>query len=157
MLFWAVVLEKTLESHLDSRRSVNPKGNQPWIFIGWIFIGWTEVETPILWLLDAKRQLTGKDSEAGKDRGQKEKWVTEDEMAWWNYQLNEHEFEQNLRDSEGQWRKPGVLQSVGSQRIRHDWATELQQQQLETSWFWLYRLLSAKWCLCFLICCLGLS
>ena len=76
-----MVLEKTLESHLDSRRSVNPKGNQPWIFIGWIFIGWTEVETPILWLLDAKRQLTGKDSEAGKDRGQKEKWVTEDEMA----------------------------------------------------------------------------
>ena len=86
--FWAVVLEKSLESHLDSKdiKPVIPKGNQPWIFIGRTD---AEAETPILWLLDAKKQLTGKDSEAGEDWGQK-KWVIEDELVWWNYQLNRH-------------------------------------------------------------------
>ena len=60
------MLEKSLESHLDSKdiKPVIPKGNQPWIFIGRTD---AEAETPILWLLDAKKQLTGKDSEAGED------------------------------------------------------------------------------------------
>ena len=60
------MLEKTLESHLDCKeiKPVNPKGNQPWIFI------WktdAEAEAPILWPPDMKRQLIGKDPDAGKD------------------------------------------------------------------------------------------
>ena len=72
------VLEKTLKSPLDSRRikPVNPKGNQPWIFIGKI-----DAEAPILWSPDAKSQLTGKDPDAGKDWGQKERGAAEDEMV----------------------------------------------------------------------------
>ena len=61
----------------------------------WGFIGRTdaEAETPILWPPDAKNQLIGKDPDAGIDLGQKEKGMTEDEMAGWHYQLNGHEFE----------------------------------------------------------------
>ena len=59
-----MVLEKTLESPLDSKeiKPVNPKENQPWIFIGR-----TDGEAPILWIPDANSQLTGKDPDAGKD------------------------------------------------------------------------------------------
>ena len=57
--------------------SVNPKGNQPWIFIGRTD---AEAESPILWPPDAKSRLIGKDPDAGKDWGQKEKGVAEDEM-----------------------------------------------------------------------------
>ena len=78
--FWTVVLEKTLESPLDCKeiKPVNPKGNQPWIFI------WrtdAEADTSILWTLDGKSWLTGKDSDAGKDRRQEEKGMTEDELV----------------------------------------------------------------------------
>ena len=71
--FWTVVLEKTLESPLDWReiRSVNPKGNQSWIFIGRMD---AEAETPILRPPDAKNWLTEKDPAAGKDWRQEEKW-----------------------------------------------------------------------------------
>ena len=70
--FWIVVLEKTHESPWDSKeiQPVNPKGNQPWIFIGRTV---AEAEAPILWPLDAKCWLIGKDPDAGKDWGQKEK------------------------------------------------------------------------------------
>ena len=70
--FWTVVLEKALESPLDSKeiKPVNPKGNQPWIFIGRTD---AEGEAPILWPLDVKSWLTGKDPDAGKDWRQKEK------------------------------------------------------------------------------------
>ena len=117
--FWTVVLEKTLESPWDSKeiKLVNPKGNQ-----AWIFIGRTDAEAPILWSPYVKSQLIGKDPGAGKDWGQK-KGATEDEMVGWHHRLNGHEFEQTLGDSE---RKPGVLQSTGSQRIWHDRATEQQ-------------------------------
>ena len=73
-----MVLEKTLESLLDSKevKSVNPKGNQSWIFIGRTD---AEDEAPTLWLPDAKSQLIGKDPDAGKDWGQEEKGTTEDE------------------------------------------------------------------------------
>ena len=74
----------------------NPKGNQPWIFIGRIDI---EAEAPILWLPDAKSWLTGKDLDACKDWRQKEKRVAEDEMIREQDQLNGHEFEQTLGDS----------------------------------------------------------
>ena len=62
----------------------------------------TEAETPILWPPDAKSWLIGKDLDSGKDCGQEEKGVTEDEMFGWRYLLNGHEFEQTLRDDEGQ-------------------------------------------------------
>ena len=78
---WTVELEKTLESPLDSKeiKSVNPKGNQ-----SWIFIGRTDAEAwaPVLWPPDVKCQLTGKDPDAGRDWGQEEKGTAEDEMRW---------------------------------------------------------------------------
>ena len=63
--FWTVVLEKALESplHYKEIKPVNPKGNQPWLFIGRIDV---EVEAPILWPPDTKSQLIGKDADAGK-------------------------------------------------------------------------------------------
>ena len=77
--FW-IAPEKTLEDPLDSKeiKSVNPKGNQPWIYTGRTD---AEVEAPILWPPDAKSWLTGKDPDAGKDWSQKEKGVAEDEMV----------------------------------------------------------------------------
>ena len=74
-----MALDKTLESPLDFKeiKSVNPKGNQPWIFIEGTD---AEAEAPILWPPDAKNQLIGKDPDAGQDWRQKEKRVAEDEM-----------------------------------------------------------------------------
>ena len=79
--FWTVVLEKTLESALDSKeiKPVNPKRNQPWIFIGR-----TDADALILWPPDMKRWLLGKDPDVGKDWKQREKGMTEDEMAGWH-------------------------------------------------------------------------
>ena len=89
-MLWTVVLEKTLESPLDCKeiQPVHPKGNQSWIFIGRTD---AEAKTPILWPLDAKSWLTGKDPDAGKNWRQ-EKGMTEDEMVGWHHQLDEHEF-----------------------------------------------------------------
>ena len=97
---WNVILVKTLESTLDSMeiKPVNPKGNQPCIFIRRIG---AEVEAPILWPPDAKSQLSGKDPDAGKDWRQ-EKGEKENEMVGWYHQLNGHDFEQTLGDKEGQ-------------------------------------------------------
>ena len=124
--FWTVVLEKTLESPLDCKeiKPVNPKGNQPWIFIGRTD---AEAEAPILWWLDAKRWLIGKDPDAGKDWGQEEKRATEDEIVEWHHWLSGHEFEQTQGD---RWRtdKPDVPQSMELQRVAHDWVTEQQKQ-----------------------------
>ena len=74
--FWTVVLEKTLESLLDSKeiQPLNPKGNQSWIFIGKTD---AEAETPILWLPEAKNWLIGKYPDAGKDWRQEVKGTTE--------------------------------------------------------------------------------
>ena len=85
--FRTMELEKTIESLLDCKeiKPVNPKGNQPWIFIGRTD---TKAKGPILWLPDAKSQLIGKDSDAGKDWGQEEKGVTEDETVGCHNQLN---------------------------------------------------------------------
>ena len=113
--FQTVVLEKTWESrrHSTEIEPVNPKGNQPWIFFGR-----TDAEAPILWLPDVKSWLTGKDCDAGKDWEPAEKGAIEDEMAGWHHWRN---------GQTGRWwrtEKPGVLQSMGSQRVRHDLATE---------------------------------
>ena len=98
--FELAVLEKTLESPLDSMeiKSVTPKGNQRWIFIGRTD---AEAEAPILWPSDAKNQLTGKDPDAGKDCGQEEKGLTEGKMVGWPHWLNGHESEQTPGDSKG--------------------------------------------------------
>ena len=90
--FWIVVLEKTLESPLDCKeiKPVHPKGNQSWILIERTD---AEGEISILWPPDAKNQLIGKDSEAGKDWRWKEKGTTEDEIVGWYHQLNGHEVE----------------------------------------------------------------
>ena len=114
-------------SPLDCKeiKPVNSKGNQSWIFIGKTD---GEVESPILWPLDAKSQLTGKGPDAGKDWGQDEKGVTEDEMVRWHHWLNRHKFEQTPGDSEGQGRKPGVLHSIGvtkSQIWLSNWTTTI--------------------------------
>ena len=74
------MLEKALENPLDCKeiKSVNPKGNQPWTFIGRID---AEAETPIVWPPDVKDWLIGKDPDARKDWRQEEKGMTEDEMV----------------------------------------------------------------------------
>ena len=90
--FLTVVLEKTLESPLDYKeiQLVNPKGDPSWVFIGRTD---AEVETLILGPPDVKSWLIGKDPDAGKDWGQEEKVMTEDEKVGWNHRLNGHEFE----------------------------------------------------------------
>ena len=99
--FWIVVLERILVSPLDSRETkpANPKGNQPWILIARTD---AEAEALVLWPPDANSQLIRKEPDAGKDWRQKEKRAAEDEMVGWHHRLYGHEFEQALRDSEGQ-------------------------------------------------------
>ena len=101
LCFWTVVLEKTLESPLDSKeiKPVNPKGNQPCILPGRTD---AEAEALILWLLNVKSWLIEKDPDMGKDWGQEEKGITEDETVGWHHQLDGHEFEQTPGDNEGQ-------------------------------------------------------
>ena len=93
--FWTVVLEKTLESPLDCKQiqPVHFKGDQSWVFFGRTD---AKAETPILWPPHARSLLVGKDSDAGRDWGQEEKGMTEDEMAGWHHWLDGHEFEWTL-------------------------------------------------------------
>ena len=88
---WTVVLEKTLESPLDYKeiQPVHPKGDQSWMFIGSTD---AEAKTPIFWPPDVKSWLIWKDLDTGKDWGQREKGMTEDEMVGWHHRLNGHEF-----------------------------------------------------------------
>ena len=83
--------------------------------------------TAVLWLPDAKNGLIGKDPDAGKDWKQEEKGMTEDEMVGWHHQLNGWVWDR------GWWwtEKPGMLQSMGLQRVRHDWVTELKTQHFK--------------------------
>ena len=124
--FWTMMLEKTLESLLDCKKikPVNPKGNQSWIFIGRTD---AEAEAPILWPPDVKNWLLGKDPDAGKrlkaggkgdDRGC-DGWIGSPTHWTWTWV-----------NSGRQWRtgKPGMLQSMGWQRVGHDLATEQQQK-----------------------------
>ena len=96
-----MVLQKTLESPLDQKeiKPVNPKGNQSWIFTGRTE---AESEASIHWPPDVKSQLIWKDPDAGKDRRQEEKGMTEDGMVGWHHQLNGHEFEQAPKNGQGQ-------------------------------------------------------
>ena len=99
--FWTIVLEKTLESPLvcEEIQPVHTKGDQSWVFIGRTDV---EAETPILWPPDAKSWLIGKDPDAGKDCGQEEKGMTEDEMVGWHHQLDGYQFGWILGVGDGQ-------------------------------------------------------
>ena len=117
------MLKKTLESPLGCKeiQPVHPKGNQSWIFIGRTD---NEGETPILWPPGAKNWLIGKDPDAGKDWRQEEKGIIEEEMVsptQWTW----------VWVNSGSWwwtGKPGMLQSMGLQRVRCDLATEQQNR-----------------------------
>ena len=120
--FWTVVLEKTLENPLDCKeiQPIHSKGDQSWVFFGRTD---AEAETPVLWPPHRISWLIGKDSDAGRDWRQEEKGMTDDEMAGWHHRLDGHEFGWTR---ECRWTgRPGVLQFIGWQRVRHDWATEL--------------------------------
>ena len=111
--FWTVVLQKTLESALNSKKiqSVHPKGDQSWVFIRRTNV---EVETPVLWPPHAKSWLIGKDPDAGKVWGQEEKGTTEDEMVGWHHRLNGHGFG---------W-TPGVGDGQGGLACCNSWVAE---------------------------------
>ena len=121
--FWTVVLEKTLESPLDCKeiQPVHSEGDQAWDFFG---KNDAKAGTPVLWPPHAKSWLIGKDSDAGRDWGQEEKGTTEDEMAGlasltrWTW----------VWVNSGSWwwtGRPDRLRFMGSQRVGHDWATDL--------------------------------
>ena len=97
---WIVVLERTLESPLDSKeiQPVHPKGNQSWIIIGRTN---AEDETPILWPSDAKNWLIRKAPDAGKVWWQEEKGTTENKMVGLHHWLEGHEFEKTSGVGDG--------------------------------------------------------
>ena len=143
--FWTVVLEKILESPLDCKKiqPVNPKGDQSWVFIGRTDI---EAETPILWPPDVKSWLIWKDTDVGKDWGQEEKGMTEDEMVGWHHQLNGHEFLWTPGAGDGH----GALACWGSWSRKESDTTE-QLNWSELNWchdlsFWMgYSQLTMLW------------
>ena len=144
LIFWSVVLEKTLESPWDCKETkpVNTKENQPWIFIGRTDV---KAETPILWPPDVKKRLTGKDSDAGRDWRQEKKGTTGDEMVGWHHRLNGDEFEQTPGAGEAQgslaccgpW---GCKESDTTERLNHKNSGSRSSEcwlvcHLGTSWF----------------------
>jgi len=136
--FWTVVLEKTLESPLDCKeiQPVHPKGDQSWVFIGRTD---AEAETPILWSLDVKSWLNGKDPDAGRDWRQEEKGTTEDEIDGWMASLTRCTW---VWVNSGSWwwtGRPGVLQFMGSQRVGHNWMTELNNKLEYRTTVWLLK------------------
>jgi len=92
------MLEKTLESPLDCKeiQPVHSKGDQSWVFFGRTD---AKAEAPVLWPPHSKSWLIGKDSDAGRDWGQEEKGMTEDEMAGWHHQLYGHKFDGEGNDT----------------------------------------------------------
>ena len=120
--FWTVVLEKTLESPLDYKeiQPVHSKGDQSWVFFG---RNDAKAETPVLWPPHVKGWLIGKDSDVGRDWGQEEKGMTEDETAGWHHWLNGHESEwtPGIGDGQGGW--CAAIHGVAKSRTRlRDWS-----------------------------------
>jgi len=99
--FWTVVLEKTLESLLDCKeiQTIHPKGDCSWVFIRRTD---AKAETPVLWPPHVKSWLIGKDPDAGRDWGEEEKGMTEDEMAGWHHRLDGRESGWTLGVDDGQ-------------------------------------------------------
>ena len=122
--FWTVELEKTLESPLDCKeiQPVHPKGNQSWIFIGMTD---AEAETPILWSPDAKSWLIWKNPDSGKERLKVR--GEGDDRGWDGWMASPTQWAWVWVNSGSWWwtGRPGMLRFVGSQRVGHDWATEL--------------------------------
>ena len=116
-----MVQEKILESLLGCKeiKPVNLKENQPWILIGR-----TDAKAPMLWPPDAKSQLIGKDLDAGKDWGQEEKGQQELDSITDSMDMNLSKLREIVEDRG----VPGVVQSMGLQRVWHDLATEQQEQ-----------------------------
>ena len=139
--FWAVVLEKALESHLDWKeiQPVHPKGHQSWVFNGRTD---AEAEIPILWPPDAKSQLIWKDPDAGKDWGQEEKGTTEDEIVGWNHQLNGHGFGWTLGFGDGQGGLAPCCGSWGRQEL--DTTKQLNWTELMIIYFFFFSCISLK-------------
>ena len=121
--FWTVVLEKTLESPLNCKeiQPVHPKGGQSWVFIGRTD---AKAQTPVLWPPCAKSWLIGKDPDAGRDWGQEEKGMTEDEMAGWHPRLDGHEFE---------W-TPGVGGGQGGLECCDSWVRKESDTTEQLNW-----------------------
>ena len=116
-----MVLEKTWDS-LDFKEinPVSPKGNQSWIFIGLML----KLILHYFWPSDGKNLLFGKTLLLGKIESRRRSWTTEDEMVGWHQWLDGYVFGsawELVMD-----RKPVVLQSMGSQRVEYNWATELK-------------------------------
>ena len=132
--FWTVVLEKTLESPLDCKeiQPVCSKGDQPWDFFR---RNDAKAETPVLWPPHVKSWLIGKDPDAGRDWGQEEKGMTEDEMAGWHHQLNGCEFEWTLGVGDGRgglacWDSRGHKELDTTERL-----TELNWMTIQYPWW----------------------
>ena len=126
LMLWTVVLEKTLESPLDCKeiQPVHSEGDQLWMYFG---RNDAKAETPVLWPPHAKSWLIGKDSDAGRDWGQEEKGMTEDEMAEWHHRLDGREFEWTPEDGDGQGALVAAIHGVAKSWIwLSDW-TELNR------------------------------
>ena len=126
--FWTVELEKTLESPLDCKeiQPVHLKGDQSWVFIGGTH---AKAETPVLWPPHAKSWLTGKDSDAGRD------WEGDD-RGWDGWMASPTQWTWVWVNSGSWWwtGRPGVLRFMGSQRVGHDWVTELNWTEWSLCW-----------------------
>ena len=121
-MLWTVVLEKTLESPLDCKeiQPVHSKGDQSWCSLEGLML---KLKLPILWPPDAKNWLTGKDSDAGRDWRRKEKGTT----GWDGWMASLPRWTWVWVSSRSWWwtGRTGILQSMESQRVGHDWVTEL--------------------------------
>ena len=128
--FWTVVLEKTLKCPLDCKdiQPVHLKGNQSWMFSVRTN---AEAETPILWPPEVKSLLIWKDPDAEKDW----RWEEKGRQRWYGWMTSSTEWTWVWVNSASWWwtGRSCVLWFMGSQRVGHDWVTELNWTEL-ISW-----------------------